>query len=91
MRRSSISQSHTAIDNINLLFFESLPESVRILNTPARTRDRIHQLELYAADAVSFSGLSLSFGAHASFSNGANILDSGAKEFLTRLCRMVGW
>ena len=79
-RRSSITQNHRAIDNVNLLFFETVPESVRILNTPAQTRDRIHQLELYAADAISFSKLSLNFGAHASFSNGANLLDSGGKE-----------
>jgi hypothetical protein len=78
--RSSITQSHAAIDNVNLLFFETLPESILFLNTPARTRDRIHHLEVYAADAISFSRLSLNFGAHASFANGANILGSGVKE-----------
>jgi hypothetical protein len=77
MRRTAVTQRQTAIDNVNLLFFEGAPESVRLLNTPSRMRDRINHLELYAADATSFSRLSMSIGAYGSFSNGANILNSG--------------
>jgi hypothetical protein len=84
-RRISITQKNSAIDNVNLLFFENMPESVRLLNTPVRTRDRIHQLEFHAADSVSFSKLSMHYGLYASFSNGANILNSGATE------NSLGW
>jgi hypothetical protein len=76
-RKSSITQRHTAIDQVNLLFFEGTPESVRLLNTPAETLDRIHHLEFHAADTVSISRLSVSIGAYASLANGANILHSG--------------
>jgi hypothetical protein len=76
-RRSSLTQKHTAIDDLNLLFFEGLPESVRLLNTPVRMRDRIHHLEFHAADTVTLSHLSLSAGIYGSISNGINILSSG--------------
>ncbi len=82
-RRSSITQQYSAIDNVNLLFFQLRPESVRFLNTPAESRDRINHLQLNAADTISFSRLSLGLGASASFSNGANLLDSGTANSLT--------
>jgi hypothetical protein len=75
-RRSSLTQQNSAIDNVNLLFFERTPESVRLLNTPVETRDRLHHLQFHGADTISFSRLSIGVGAYASFSNGANILDS---------------
>jgi hypothetical protein len=75
-RRSILTQQNSAIDNVNLLFFERMPESVRLLNTPVKTRDRIHHLQFHGADSISFARLSIGFGAYASFANGANILDS---------------
>lgn len=76
-RRASITQEYRAVDNVNLLFFENSPESVRLYNTPARTRDRLHHLELEASDIVSLNRLNLTAGIGAGFVNGANILDSG--------------
>ena len=77
-RRASLTQRYSAIDNINLLFFERVPESVRLLNTPVKTRDRIHHLEFHVADTISFSRLSIGIGAYTNISNGANLPDSGS-------------
>ena len=63
--RASLKRSNDAIDGVNLLFLYQAPYSVRLLNTPVKTHDRIHQLELYASDKFSFSRLSVMAGVSA--------------------------
>jgi hypothetical protein len=74
---SSVAQENEAVDGVNLLFFYQAPYSVRLLNTPSRTRDRIRQVELYAVDTFSLSRLSFSAGVSADISEGSNLLQSG--------------
>jgi hypothetical protein len=75
--RASITQDDAVLNGVNLLFFEGAPNSVRLLNTPARTRDRVHQWELYASEALTRARLSIAFGGSVDFSRGANLLNSG--------------
>jgi hypothetical protein len=75
--RRSLAQKQTSIENVNLLFFEEAPNSVRILNTPRQSRDRVDQLELHASDRFSLWRLNLTLGITADSSRGMNILTSG--------------
>jgi hypothetical protein len=74
---SSLTQKKTSIGGINLLSFEGAPNSVRLLNTPNQTRDRIRLLEFYAGDTASFSRLSVTLSAFADSSRGESDLSSG--------------
>jgi hypothetical protein len=58
LNRSTLSQSQQTIDGVNLLFFEGLPNSVRLVNNPS-TRDRIANMQFYATD--NFLDLPLQF------------------------------
>jgi hypothetical protein len=73
---SSLSESQDAIDGVNLLIFEEFPNSLRLLNTPARTRDHVGQFEFYGSETVSFSRLSFMFGVSADSTRGGSSLQS---------------
>jgi hypothetical protein len=75
--RSSLTESNSSIDGVNPLFFQQKPNSVRILSTPARTRDGIRQLEFNASDKVSFSRFSFTAEVSVDSSQGASFLSSG--------------
>src|SRR5262249_43609469 len=75
--RSSLTESNSSIDGVNPLFFQQKPNSVRILNTPARTRDGVRQIEFNASDKVSFSRFSFTAGVSMDSSQGASFLSSG--------------
>jgi len=77
VHRASLSETQSAMDGLNVLFFEGEPNSVRLLNTPARTQDRVTELELYATDNFTISRLS--FLAQGSLHNSrlSNVLRSG--------------
>jgi hypothetical protein len=76
-RRSSLEQRTEAVDGVTLLFFQGSPNSVRMLNTPARTLDQIGQLELYGSDSMSFGRLSLTAGLSLDLPHGQSSLQSG--------------
>jgi hypothetical protein len=76
-RRMFLKQSYAAQDGLNLLFFEGAPNSVRLLNTPAQTRDGISQLEWYASDSLSLERLTLTLGISIDSSQGRNLLPRG--------------
>jgi hypothetical protein len=76
-RHSSLTQLNEAVDGVNLLFFQGAPNSVRMLNTPAQTRDQINELELYGSDGLSFARLSLTVGLSLNLSRGESLLQSG--------------
>jgi hypothetical protein len=75
--RRTLTQRQTSVENVNLLFFEEAPTSVRILNTPGQSRDRVDQLELHASDHLSIWRLNLTLGITADSSRGMNLLNSG--------------
>lgn len=75
--RMSLMQDYSAIDGVNLLFFEGAANSVKMLNTPVRTRDRVSQLELHASDSFSCARLTLTLGASVDSSRGQDLLYSG--------------
>jgi hypothetical protein len=75
--REAIAQDYASVGNVNLLFFEGVPNSVRLLNTPTHTRDGVNQWELYATEAISRGRLNIALGTSVDFSRGANLLDSG--------------
>lgn len=75
--RSMVTNESTAIDGVNLFDFMQLPNSVQILTTPTNTRDRMHNVELYASDNFSFSHLSFLAEGYANASRTSNILKSG--------------
>jgi hypothetical protein len=74
--RQALEQRQDSVDGVNLLFFEGAPNSVRLLNTPTRTRERIRQLELHAADSFSLARVTLTLGLGAHSSWGKSILSS---------------
>jgi len=76
-RRSSLVQQSQVVDGVNLLFFQGSPNSVRMLNTPAQTRDQTRQLELYGFDSLSFARLSVTIGLSLDLSRGQSPLQSG--------------
>jgi len=82
-----LSSSHRkfSLDGINLRYFQGVPDSVRLLNTPNRTLDRIRQWEIYGSDSISLGRLSLDFGASATFTTGKNLLRSGQGS------NSIGW
>src|SRR5262249_33490049 len=88
--RSSLTQSNSSIDGVNVLFFQQKPNSVRILNTPARTRDGIHQMEFNASDKLSFSRFSLMAAVSVDSSQGANFLSSGESTNILRWTNGAG-
>lgn len=75
--RSTLTDESTAIDGVNLLDFMQMPNSVQILSTPTQTRNRLHNVELYAADNFSFSNLSFLAEGYANAARTSNILKSG--------------
>jgi len=75
--RRALTQKQDSVENVNLLFFEETPNSVRLLNTPMESRDRVDQLELHASDHVSFWRLSIGLGITVGSSRGMNLLSSG--------------
>jgi hypothetical protein len=74
--RALESQEFSTFDNVNLLFFERAPNSVRLLSTPSRTQDRIHQWEIHAAESFSLGSLDIDLGISADVTQGASILNS---------------
>jgi hypothetical protein len=74
--RRSLRQRQRSIENVNLLFFKGAPNSVRILNTPRQSQDRIDQLELYGSDRLSLGRFNVTLGITADSSRGMNILGS---------------
>ena len=75
--RSTLDQDSTTVDNLNLLEFMDQPNSVRLLSTPTKTRDRMNNLELYASDNFTVSRLSFLAELSANISDTANVLQSG--------------
>lgn len=75
--RKNLAQNASAVDGVNLLFFEGAPDSVRLLTTPSRTREIINQAEVHASDSVSLAGASLTVGFSAGSSGGKSILRTG--------------
>ncbi len=73
----SLTQESAAVDGVNLLYFEGTANSVRLLNYPARTRDRVRQLELHASDRISIRRVSLGLGITMQSVGGASVLRSG--------------
>lgn len=88
--RMSLTQRYSAINGVNLLFFEGAPNSVRILNTPAHTRDQIGQLELHASDSLSLRRLTLTVRASLDSSQGRNLLSSGQCANALRWTNLAG-
>jgi hypothetical protein len=88
--RASVVQNYSAIDGVNLFFFEGTPNSVSLLNTPARTHDRISQWELYADENFSLSRLSINLGVSVDSSRGANLLNSGLSANALRWTNVAG-
>jgi hypothetical protein len=84
-RSASLDQRYQSADGVNLLYFESAPDSVRLLNTPAQTRDRLRQLDFHAADSVSFGRLNWTVAVHSYHWAGNNLLNSG------RSMNRLGW
>jgi hypothetical protein len=76
-QRMSLTQESAAMEGVNLLFFDGAANSVRILNFPARTRDRIRQLELRASDGIAIRRFSVGLGVSVQCAGGASILRSG--------------
>jgi hypothetical protein len=74
---SSLTERTSSTDGFTTLFFQLAPSEVKFLNTPARTRDRIGQFELYASDTLSFSRLSFTVQASVDASQGSSLLKSG--------------
>ncbi|PYV93626.1 MAG: hypothetical protein DMG05_00950 [Acidobacteria bacterium] len=73
------SQQSSSFNNINLLFFQGMPNSVRLLNTPTQTRDRIHQKEVHASNHFALARFSLDLGVNAAFQTGLNSVDGGVR------------
>jgi hypothetical protein len=88
--RASDVQNYAAVDGINLLFFEGMPNAVKLLNTPARTHDRISQWQLYADEKFSLSRLSINLGVSFDSSQGANLLNSGLSANALRWTNVAG-
>ncbi len=76
LNRSTLSQSQQTIDGVNLLFFEGLPNSVRLVNNPS-TRDRIADMQFYATDNFSLSRYSFLAELTSNASRFLNVLGSG--------------
>lgn len=74
--RLSLAESKASVDNVNLLIFEEFPNSLRLLNTPTTTRNRVGQFEFYGSEIVSFSRLSFTFGVSIDSSKGSSLLRS---------------
>jgi hypothetical protein len=89
-RRSYLTQRYSAIDGVNLLFFQGAPNSVSIINTPAQTRDRVSQLEWYGTDSLSLARLTLAVGASLDSSQGGNLLNSGRSANTLRWTNFTG-
>jgi hypothetical protein len=89
-RRMFLKQRYAAQDSVNLLFFEGAPNSVRLLNTPAQTRDRISQLEWYASDSLSLARLTLTLGISIDSSQGRNLLTRGRSANTLRWTNVGG-
>lgn len=77
IRRIALTQGYSVVDDVNLLFFEGNPNSVRLLDGPARTRDRIHQIEWHASDTFSLARLTMTLGISLDSSQGRNRLNNG--------------
>jgi hypothetical protein len=75
--RGSITQDYASMDAVNLLFFDEAPNSVRLLNTPAYTRDRVWLIDFHGSERLSMARWSIALSASASISRGASILHSG--------------
>jgi hypothetical protein len=86
----TLMQKQASGGNVNLLFFEETPNSVRILNTPAKSRDRVEQLELHASDRFSFWRLNFTLGITADSSRGRNLLNSGQSANALRWNNIAG-
>lgn len=84
-RSASLDQRFVSMDGVNLLYFESVPSAVRLLNTPAQTRDRVQQLDFHAADSVSFGRLNWTVAVYGHHWSGNNLLSSG------RTMNRLGW
>jgi hypothetical protein len=89
-RRMFLDQRYAAQEDINLLFFEGVPTSVRLLNTPAQTRDRVGQLEWYASDSVSLARLTMTLGVSVDSSRGNNLLTRGQSAGMLRWTNVGG-
>lgn len=79
LHHGRISQDYASQNGVNLLYFDREPNSVRLLNTPAHTQDRVYQVSIYGSDRISIkrlSRLSIVIGASADISGGANVLQS---------------
>jgi hypothetical protein len=86
----ALTQRQASIENVNLLFFEEAPNSVRILNTPLQSRDRVDQLELHASDHLSLWRLNFSLGVTADSARGMNLLSSGQSANAMRWSNVGG-
>jgi hypothetical protein len=89
-RRTSLVQNYAAVDGVNLFFFQGIPNSVSLLNTPARTHDRIGQWQLYADEAFSLPRLRIHFGVSVDSSRGDNLLNSGFSANALRWTNVAG-
>jgi hypothetical protein len=74
VHRGSIAQDYDSMDAANLLFFNEAPDSVRLINTPARTRDRVWLIDFHGSERLSIARWSIAFAASTSISRGASIL-----------------
>jgi hypothetical protein len=83
--RGSITQDYAAMDAVNLLFFNGAPDSVRLLNTPAHTRDRMYWFDFHGSERLSIRRLSVALGASATISRGASLLQSD------QTANVLGW
>ncbi len=90
VRWISLTQRHAAVDSVNLLFFEGAPNSVRLLNVPSQTRDRIHQIEWHASDSFSLARLTLTLGISVDSSQGSNLLNHGRSANTLRWTNLAG-
>jgi hypothetical protein len=76
-QRMTLAQEFSAVDNVNLLYFQEAPSAVRVFDRPAQTRDRISHLEAYVSDQLSVSRWNFMAGVSISSSKGASVLYSG--------------
>lgn len=89
-RRMTRAQSAEAFDNVNLLFFEGAPDSVRLLDAPARAREGVTQVELHASDDWSLGRLGVAAGLYADIVQGANLLYAGGRANERRWASLSG-
>lgn len=89
-RRMTREQSAEALGNVNLLFFEGVPDSVRLFDAPARTREGVTQVELHANDDWSLGRLGLAAGIYAEIVQGANLLRTGGRANGRRWASLSG-